>query len=423
MLDQSSYPNFQNNEVAPPDTRNYSLLKAGNITKEDSPTEAEKGDSSFDVPCLQGSSYERDTTPNPTNDLCGEPLEADEHFGLRFGHRMRTRNSMLGDFDGFLLDVGLGNFALSGIAGFPSVSGSDQINPKKQLFGFSGEIGKLANAWDLSGYMMEQLGNDQDRRRALGGAIRYSQTNRSLLMSADYDVLNRKLRRFMLSSAWKPVPNSTLSTTIGLQQGSLPTPQKKYLQQTMSLTEGWKWGLPLDRIQKLSADASTEVTSFGLSLSHAFARNIKLDSDIAILNVALDDTSNDLAGSLSDTNEFYFNLKVTGKDMLLTGDKSSVTLRHNAREASSLLSFLLDGSYPISRQWNFTPRLQIEYRDDQADGTVQWFVSPAVKVKYRLNKLSQINFNAADEWLKSQNSAGQEYHISYVVSLSYKTDF
>ena len=86
--------------------------------------------------------------------------------------------------------------------------------------------------------MMEQQDIDQDSRSALGGALRYSKANRSLLISADYDILKRTLSRFMISGAWKLLPTSTLSTTFDIHQSYLPTPQKNYLQQSIALTEG-----------------------------------------------------------------------------------------------------------------------------------------------------------------------------------------
>ena len=160
-----------------------------------------------------------------------------------------------------------------------------------------------------------------------------------------------------------------------------------------------------------------------MSLSHALSQNLKLDSDISVLNVSKEDDSNSLAASLSNFNEYYFYFKLTGKGLLLPGDSNTIALRHNVSDTSRLSSYLLDGSYDISRQWHLTPRLQIEYRDNLSDHSIQWIASPAVKVEYRMHKQSRINFKAAGEWRKDQESAGEEYHTSYVVSLGYRTDF
>ena len=368
----------------------------------------------FNAPCLRDLSSD--------DDRCSSPLQSRQGLGLKFGHRMRTSNSMLGDFDGLMVDYALGNFAVNGIAGFPAASGSNGIDPKKHLFGFSASSRKLIKGWDLGGYMMEQQDADQDSRSALGGALRYSKANRSLLISADYDILKRTLSRFMISSAWKLLPSSTLSTTFDIHQSYLPTPQKNYLQQSIALTEGWKWGLPSDRIKDLSTDSATDVTAFALSLSHALSNNLKLDSDFSILNVSKEDT-NDLASSLSKYNEYYFYFKMSGKGLLLPNDSNTVSFRHNVSDTSRLSSYLLDGSYDLNRQWHLTPRLQIDYRNSLSEPSIQWVASPALKLEYRLHSKSKINFKAAGEWKKDQVATGEEYHSSYAVSLGYRTDF
>jgi hypothetical protein len=413
----------QQNEGIASDKENDSQSQTATDSSHGSSIDAEKVASSFSTPCMQDIS----STDNPPLDsagkLCSEPLESEQRLGLRFGHQMRTRNSMLGDFDGLMVDYGLGNFALNGIAGFPTVSGNNSINPNNHLFGFSASSRKLVKGWDIGGYMMESQGVGQDSRSALGGAMRYSQANRSLLISADYDLLKRTLSRFIVSGAWKLLPTSTLSTTLDIQQSYLPTPQKSYLQQTIALTDGWKWGLPLDRIKDLSTDSATDVAAFGLSLSHVLSENLKLDSDFSILNISREEDSDSLTTSLSNFNEYYFYLKMTGKGLLLPGDSNTVTFRHNVSDTSRLSSYLLDGSYNINRQWHLTPRFQVEYRDSLSEPSIQWTASPGVKLEYRWRKKSRINFNATGEWHKDQASASEEYHSSYVVSLGYRTDF
>ena len=150
----------------------------------------------------------------------------------------------------------------------------------------------------------------------MGGAIRYSKNSRSLLISADYDMLNHTLSRLVVSSAWKLLPTSTLSTTLDVRQNYLSTPQNSYLQQSLALTDGWKWGLPFDRIKDLSSNAANDVAAFGLSLSHLLPREIKLDSDFAVLNVSREEDASSLSTALSNTSEYYFNLKLSGSGWL-----------------------------------------------------------------------------------------------------------
>ncbi len=387
-------------------------------------TETGESDPSLDMPCLHGAgaSSEQELPLVSTDSACEEAFTSPHHGGFRFGSRMRTQNRMLGDFDGVMLDYGFGNFALNGIAGFP-VSGSKGINPKNQLYGVSAGVRKLPKGWDVNGYMMELHSADQSESSAMGGAIRYTHNNRSLLISADYDLLTHTLSRLMVSSAWKLRPSSTLSTTIDLRQSRLPPGQNSYLQQTIAMTEGWKWGLPFDRIRDLSSRESTDVAAFGFSLSHRFARDIRLSSDLAVLNVSQEESSDNLSTSISEFNEYYFNLKLSAKSLALAGDNSTWTLRGYVSDTSRLSSSSMDLSYPFSHQWLLAPRLKIDYQDNLQENSTQWVASPALKLEYRWRKQSKIKFTAAGEWRKHQNATDVAVDSSYVVSLGYQTAF
>jgi hypothetical protein len=268
---------------------------------------------------------------------------------------------------------------------------------------------------------MEMKRANQNDRSALGGALRYTHDNRSLLISADYDLLHHSLSRFMVSSAWKPLPSSTISTTLDIRQSNLPTPQNSYLQQTIALTDGWKWGLPFDRINNLSANVTNDVTAFGFSLFHLLPRNIKLNSDIAVLNVSNEAALTDLNAPVPDFNEYYFNLTLSAKSLLIPGDNNRLTLRSYVSDTSRHSYSMFDGSYALSHQWLLAPKLKIDYRDNLSEHSTQWVASPALKIEYRWNKRSIIHFTTRGEWSKHQDSSSDAYDASYVVSLGYQT--
>ncbi len=400
------------------------LSQKSRLSNPESSASIETTEPSAKVPCLHdmGASSVEGLPLVPAVDPCAATPQSTQRAGIRFGHRMSTQNNLLGNLDGVVVNYGLGNFDFNGMAGFPTGGNANRINPSQQLFGFSAGIRKLPKGWDLGGYMMELKSTNQHDRSALGGALRYTQDNRSLLISADYDLLNHSLSRFMVSSAWKLRPSSTLSTTLDIRQSDLPTPQNSYLQQTIALTEGWKWGLPFDRIKNLSANASTDVAAFGFSLSHLLPRDIKLNSDIAVLNVSKEVDLNDLKAPLSEFNEYYFNLTLSGNGLLLPGDSNKLTLRSYISESSRLSSSIINGSYALSSRWHLAPKLQIDYHDNLSDHSTQLVASPALKVEYQWRKRSKIHFTTSGEWRKHQNSTDEKYASSFVVSLGYKTD-
>ena len=316
-----------------------------------------------------------------------------------------------------------GGITLNGVAGRPVVSSQDPSDLSKQVFGLSATSGKFADAWDLNSYIVQQQDNGRTSGRAVGGALRYLRPTRSLLVSLDYDMVEHSLSTFMVSGAWKLLSTTTLSATFDVRHSYMHTPQEGYLQQTMAATDGWKSALPMDRIKYLAGKRSTEVSTLGLGLSHAFSHRIKLSGDIAVLDVWKDAAQSDPNAAAAKSNEYFYRIKLTAKDLVLAGDNSTLDLRHSVTESSRVSSASFDTRYAINRLWQVSPRLRTDYRDNELERSIQWLASPALKMEYRWREQQGIDIEAGGEWSARKQSAQDQVRSSYFVSLGYRANF
>jgi hypothetical protein len=271
--------------------------------------------------------------------------------------------------------------------------------------------------------MMELKNPNQNDGTSMGAVLRYSEAHHSFLISADYDLQYRAMGRFMLSSAWKLLPSSTLSTTLEFHQRNLLTPQMPYLNKSLSLIDGWRLGLPTDRIKVLSANGTKDITAFGLSLSHLFFHDIRLNSEVAVLNISDENLSDDLSSIPLNYNEYYFKLTLSGKGLLLPGEKSSLSFHSHVSEISRHSISSLNTSYTLAQQWRLVPKLRIDYRDNLFDSTSYWKALPTLKLEYHWHDQSKLHFTTAGEWQKYQNKSEATYDSSYILSLGYQTKF
>jgi len=330
----------------------------------------------------------------------------------------------MGRFDGLLVDYRLtSGITLNAVAGGPVVSGQEASDLTKQVFGLSATTGKFARAWDLNGYIAQQQNNGRIESRAVGGALRYLRPTHSLLVSLDYDMDEDSLSSVVVSGAWKLLRATTLSATFDIRHSYMHTPQAGYLQQTMAATEGWKWALPMDRIKQLAGKRSTEVKTLGLGLSHAFSQRIKLSGDFAVLDVWRDTALGDPNGVAAQSSEYFYRLKLTGEDLVLSGDNSTLDLRHSVTGSSRVSSASLDTRYAINRLWQINPRLRTDYRDNEQDSSVQWVTSPMVKMEYRWREQYGIDIEAGREWSARKLPAADQVRSTYFLSLGYRANF
>ncbi len=378
----------------------------------------------LNTPCLQGVPKSAGPDKDTANTLCIESSERQARVSVQFGRRIRAESGMLGKLDGLLVDYRLSNgVTLNGVAGYPVLSSRDEFNADRQVFGISATTRKIARAWDLSSYVMQQQDNGRADSRAIGGAVRYLRPKRALLLTADYDVGESSLSTLMISGAWKLLRTTTISATLDVRQSYLRTPQEGYLKQTLASTQGWKWGLPMDRIRQLASKPSTEVKTLAVGLSHTFSRHLDLSGDVAVLDVWRDAAPNDPGGVSASNSEYFYRLKLTGKDLMIRGDHSMLDLRHSITESSRSSSASLNTKYAINRLWQVSPRLRTDYRSNELSKSVRWVTSPAVKMEYRWRQQYGINIEAGGEWSTEKLSAQDRSRSSYFLSLGYQAKF
>jgi hypothetical protein len=389
------------------------------------PTELRDTELQLSIPCLHGFLNEMPLDDNTGESPCvAAPANDQQRLSIRFGSRIGARGSMLGEFDGIQVDYRLtGGLTLNGVAGYPVLSSKDKFNAARQMFGINAVTGKFARAWDLNSYLIEQQDNGRLTSRSVGGAIRYLQPKRSLLVFLDYDVFQNSLGSFMTSGAWKLPYRITLSAALDIRNSPIRKQQQKYLQRTMANSDGWYWILPDNRIKHFTKDRSNEVATLALGLSHSFSQRIKLSGDVAMIDVSNAATSGVSTTATAGLNEYFYHLKFSGKDMMTAGDKNILDLRHRISDSSSLSSASIDTKYAINRFWNISPRLRADYRNNIPEDSAQWVTSPSLKMEYRWRKYYGLDIQAGGEWLARENPDGYETRSSYFMSLGYKANF
>jgi hypothetical protein len=352
---------------------------------------------------------------------CVDASDAQQRVTVQLGRRIGTRGDILGEFDGVRVDYRLsGTLKLNGIAGYPVLAAEETFDSDRKVFGISAATNPFARAWDLNGYLIEQQENGQTDRKSMGGAVRYLQPGRSLLVCLDHDVADNSMDTLMASGAWKLPFKTTISTTLDRRNRPIPGRQQKFLQQSMTVMDGWNWILPADRLAYYTGNGSSEVSSLAVGLSHALSRRIKLSGDVAVLD-ATNDADTDAVTAQS--SEYSYHFKLAGKDLMLPGDRNKLDLRHNVTETGRTSTAVFDTKYAINRFWNIMPKLRADYRRPVLENTRRWVASPTVKMEYRRNKQSGFQIEAGGEWSTIVKSTADDDRSSSFVSMGYQAKF
>lgn len=367
------------------------------------------------IPCLI--SFEDEYA---TADSCDDS-SADKQLSVQFGQRMGTGNSnILGEFDGIRVDYRLaGGLTLNGVAGYSVLSDQDKFNATRQVFGVSANTAKFARAWDLNSYLVEAQDNGQARRNA-GGALRYLRPKRALLLLFDYDLAESSVDGFTASGAFELPRSTTFSATVDVRNSPLRRQQQKFLQRTMTTTEGWTWNMPMDRIAHYTGDLSEEVTTLAVGLTHTFSTRLRVTGSAARLDVSRDNSAD---MSMAAPSEYFYHLQLSGNDLVFRGNNNSLDLSHRITDTTRTSSATLDSRYTINRRWKVSPRLRTDYRDNFIDRSVQWVTAPSVRMEYQWRDRYGVKLEAGGEWVTRELSDQADSATSYFVKLGYKANF
>jgi hypothetical protein len=360
-------------------------------------------------------------------DLANLPKDAIDRqhaFSIQFGRRLAVDSGILGKTDGVRIDYRLNSgLTLRGVAGYPVVSSKDEFNTTRQMFGFTADTGTFARAWNLSGYLIDEQDNAQLDNRVIGGTLRYRRAKRSFLVFLDYNANQDTLSAITASGAWKLPGRTTLSATFDVRNIAMRAGQKNHLKHSMAPIEGWNWILPGDRIKHHTSQQTREVTTSGLSLSHAFSKRLKLSGDVAMLDISNNGVSGNATSPEALPNEYFYHLKLTGKDLLIAGNSNKLDIRHRVNSSSRISTASIDTRYVINRRWKFSPRLHTELRDNATGSSAEWVTSPMVKMEYRWKDAYGFQIETGGKWSNQAIFASDTRNSIYFMKLGYQANF
>ena len=376
------------------------------------------------IPCVYGALSDQPANGKASGGLCSSPSDGQQRLSIQFGSRIGSHSGMLGELDGIRVDYRLtSGLTLNGVAGYPVLSSNDKFNVNKQMFGINAVTGKFARAWDVNSYMVEQQDKGRVTSRSVGTAVRYLQPKRSLLVFLDYDAFEHALGSLMASGAWKLPYETTFSATLDIRTSPLRKQQLKYLQKTMAASDGWYWILPDSRIKHYTRKRSNEVATLAVGLSHSFSQRVKLTGDVAVMDVSSNSGSAGSASRPAQLSEYFYHLKLSGKDLMIAGDKNTLDLRHQVSDSSTVSSASVHSKYALNRSWNISPKLRADYRTSTPDNSIRWVTSPALKMEYQGRDRFAVQIQAGGEWSASERPGGNESRSSYLLKLGYKAKF
>ena len=388
------------------------------------------GNDRYKVEAVAIGSYEvtfLDNRDNKTrmNRLYIDFSDTAETFTSRVGRLSSSKGGVLTRFDGgqvgyrFMEKIGVNL-----VAGFPVNLSYDGLETDRYFYGINFDLGRFAGHWDFNTYFINQVSDDVDDRRAVGGEARFISQRSSFYSLLDYDILYDDVSLFLFTGNYL-LPNDKTRISIQVDFRGVPilsTTNALIGQQTPSL-EDLVETLGEDEVRRLAEDRTLDSRFATVGISQVLTENIQIAGDFSWSKIDGSPASGGLESFESTGDEFFYFLQLIGTGLIKQGDISSVGFRYADTQYRDTYTLTINTRYPVYDKLWFNPRMRIDYRENKIRTGDQWRFIPGLRFEYMIADNWRVEFDGEYRYADQELEGVADGKDGYAVSLGIRWDF
>jgi hypothetical protein len=349
----------------------------------------------------------------------------DRRFGVsgRLGRQSRHDGGVLGTFDGLYLGWRvLPALRLNLMAGSPIDSTQDSFSTDRQFVSLSANLTGWVEGLEISPFLIDQTYDGVSDRRAVGSEIRWFTPGRTVVGLIDYDIDYAALNMAMLLGTFDLPGRWTVTGTLDHRKSPFLTTRNALAGQPMDSLSDLIVQIGEPGVRALAEDRTADVDTVSLGISRPVGTRFQWIADAAATRVSDMPASGGVAAVPGNGTEISFGGQLIANSLLRSGDVSIFGLRWYEGDVARTVSFSLSSRFPLWGRLRAGPRLRLDYREFNADGSTQWMASPALRVDWHSERTT-IEFEAGGEWMSRELPIDQEKSNRYWFSLGYRVAF
>lgn len=340
--------------------------------------------------------------------------------GGRIGRQSGLSGGVLGRFDGFL-----GRYQVTPQWRANMVLGQPveyDFDSERFFYGANVDGGTFAEHWSGNGYVIEQRIDDAIDRRAIGGEMRYFDTNNSMYGLIDYDVYFNKLNIAMVQGTHTTDTGYTYNLLYDQRQ--TPTLQlgNAMLGETSSSMRALLDRMSLKTVKQQALDRTATATLLYAGLSRQFSPKLQLGLDVRLSRIGALPASGDFPATPSTGTVRYINMQAIGSNLYSERDILVVSLGHLQGRDYTGLNASVNSLSVWREHWILEPALRY-YQQRTDSGTRLRRFTPSLRVTYRLNETASFEAEIMLEESKTDADTQADKTQRRFASLGYRLDF
>lgn len=322
-----------------------------------------------------------------TDRLYLDIADRDETLTARVGRQSSSKGGVLAArFDGARFGFRLAEkIRLNAVGGFPVNLSYDGLDTDRYFYGINLDLGRFADHWEFNTYFINQVADDVDDRRAIGGEVRFLASRASFYSMLDYDILYDDVSLFLLTGNYLLANNKTRFNFMADFRGTpILTTSNAMIGQTSPSLETLEETLGEDEVRRLARDRTLDTSFVNLGISHNLTDYLQVAGDVSWSTIDDAPASGGVPAFESTGDDFFYSLQLIGSSLFRQGDISSIGLRYADTLYRDTTSVLLNYRFLPTDALLVNPRLQIDYRENQILSGDQWRFIPRLRFEYTL---------------------------------------
>lgn len=349
-------------------------------------------------------------------------------ISARIGRQYSSTGGVLGRFNGAVVGMPVGSiYRLNVVAGVPvDLTRNMTVDDTNRYFyGANVDIAPKGSRWQYNVFALQQQIDSLVDRRDIGSEVRYYGEGKSLFVRGDYDTSFSEIGSAMLIGNWNATPSTTLNLSLDYRYNPLLSTRNALIGQIgiTSITD-LKKVFSEKEIHQLAMDRSQRSHYSTLSVTQQLGHDLQFYGSVSQFYYADMPASGGVPELPGSGNEYDYDAELIASNLWLENDSTTFGVRYYDGTTISRTAVGVDARYLIKNKFRINPRLWIEQRKNQQDGSLQWVYRPALRLEYSWTPHLHVDFEMSTDLSKQDiPSAGSEDITGNYAELGYWYDF
>jgi len=355
--------------------------------------------------------------------LFAELSDRDLDWTARIGRQAGNAGGIFGTFDGLYAGYQVRpRFRLNASFGYPVESTSDGPQTDRRFYGLSADFGTFAEAWDLSVYAIGQEFFGATDRQAIGTEVRYFRPGVTFVGLVDYDVHYQDLNNAMLLGTFALPARWTVNFNLDHRRSPSLTTRNAMIGQPVTSFDQLFDLFTADQIEQLARDRTAQSDTITLSASRPLGERWQWSIDAATMNLGGTPASGGVAATPDSGTDVAVSTQLLGFGLFGRGDVETLGLQYQTSDTIQTMSLGLSSQFPVGERWRLLPRLRVDHRSFDVDGSTQTTYVPTLRTELRVRRFT-MEFEGGAEIGTRDFGQSTEDTTRYYFSLGYRYDF